>query len=988
MIGRTLSHYKIVDKLGEGGMGVVYRAHDTTLHRDVALKVLPASLANTPDRRMRFEREAAVIAALKHPNIVTVHSIEEAEGTPFMTMELVEGGTLSDAIPKDGLPEDRFVYVAETLADALANAHDKGIIHRDLKPANIMFDADGRPKVLDFGLAKLFESDSALETDDTICDQTVRDDATQEGQILGTLAYMSPEQAEGQKVDHRSDIFALGVVLYEMAAGERPFKGATNLSTISSILRDDPRPVSTIKKAFPRQLAQIINRCLEKNPDERYQSAASLRDDVRKYAQSRTATGPMALLRQPRVAVPITIVIVAAAAAIALWVQRGSKARWARQVALPEIARLIDESTWSQGLGYWGAFELVREAERTIPDDPTLQQLKGRILRPITIHSAPPGARVYVKPYAGVDFEWEYLGDTPIDTLPFVFGVMRLKLEKPGFETVHDIDWNAFFIAKETGYVLSPSASLPPGMSLVPDSVAVLHVAAAPAGIHLPGIEHLPGQRHGDFLMDRYEVSNQQYKRFVDAGGYKTEDYWQHPFEDEGMTLSWAQAMDRFVDRTGQPGPAMWEVGDYPDGKDDHPVAGVSWYEAAAYTAWAGKSLPTIYHWDRCALTWASGNIVPLSNFGSDGPVPVGSRHAENRFGTQDLAGNVREWCMNKSSRGGRFILGGGFSDPVYAFNDAFAQPTFDRSPTNGFRCMRYLDTDIDRTALEQEIVMPFRDFMKEPIVSDETFALFLKQYAYDKTDLHAEVEERLDDEDWVREKITFDAAYGGERMMAYLFLPKAGTPPYQTIIYFPGSGAIHTPSSEKLGLRNSTFYPKSGRAFMYPIYKSTYERGDDLKSDYAEETNFWKDHVIMWQKDFSRSIDYLETREDIDASKLAFYGVSWGADMAPLMIAPEPRIKVGIVVVAGLLFHRALPEVEPVQYLPRVTVPMLMLNGKYDFFFPYDTSQVPFFKLLGTPEDHKRMVINESGHSFPRTELAKEALAWLDRYLGSVPQN
>ena len=593
MIGQTVSHYRILEKLGEGGMGVVYRAHDTKLHRDVALKVLPASLADTPDRRKRFEREAAVIAALKHPNIVTIHSIEEVEGTPFITMELVEGGTLGDAIPEDGLTEEKFVQIAETLADALGSAHDKGIIHRDLKPANIMFDADDRLKVLDFGLAKLFESD--IESGKTISDSD-----TQEGQVLGTLAYMSPEQAEGQRVDHRSDIFALGVVLYEMATGERPFKGATNLSTISSVLRDDPKPVSDIKKAFPRKLGQIINRCLKKKPDDRYQSAVSLRDDLRKYAQSQTTTGLMAFLRQRRVAVPLVIMIVAAAATVALWIQRRSKARWARQVALPEIAQLIDASAWDAG--YWDAFELIREVERTIPDDPTLGQLKGRIATRLTIYSTPPGARVYIKPYAGAELEWEYLGDTPIDTLPYVFGVMRIKLEKDRFETVHDVHWNAFFIEKEKGYVLSPSGSLPEGMALVPDSAAVLHIAAAPAGIHLPGVEHLPSVRTGDFYIDRYEVTNAEYKRFVDAGGYRTQDYWKHPFRDGDREVSFAEAMARFVDRTGQPGPATWEVGDYPDGEDDFPVAGASWFEAAAYAEWVGKSLPTIYHWTGARL--------------------------------------------------------------------------------------------------------------------------------------------------------------------------------------------------------------------------------------------------------------------------------------------------------------------------------------------------------------------------------------------------
>ena len=171
----------------------------------------------------------------------------------------------------------------------------------------------------------------------------------------------------------------------------------------------------------------------------------------------------------------------------------------------------------------------------------------------------------------------------------------------------------------------------------------------------------------------------------------------------------------------------------------------------------------------------------------------------------------------------------------------------------------------------------------------------------------------------------------------------------------------------------------------IFPIYKSTYERGDDLISDYADETNFWKEHVIMWAKDLSRSIDYLKTRDDIDSGKLAYYGASWGGAMGAIMPAVEKRIKTSVLVVAGLLFQRSLPEVEPVNFLPRIKTPVLMLNGRYDFFFPYETSQLPFYMLLGTPKEHKALFISDVGHVVPRTTLVKETLAWLDRYLGPV---
>ncbi len=274
MIGRKLAHYEIVDKIGEGGMGEVYRARDLKLGREVALKVLPSELAHDPERRKRFEREARAVAALKHPNIVTLHAIEEADGLTFITMELVEGRTLASLIGEKGLPLDKFFNIAIPLADALGAAHAQGIAHRDLKPANIMIDGSGRLKVLDFGLAKLFETHVGTEK------TMVADGDTAEGLILGTVAYMSPEQAEGTAVDHRSDVFSLGVVLYELATGERPFRGKNNISTISSILKDTPQSVTDLRQTLPRHLGRMINRCLAKEPDRRYQSVLDVRNEL------------------------------------------------------------------------------------------------------------------------------------------------------------------------------------------------------------------------------------------------------------------------------------------------------------------------------------------------------------------------------------------------------------------------------------------------------------------------------------------------------------------------------------------------------------------------------------------------------------------------------------------------------------------------------------------------------------------------------------
>jgi Tol biopolymer transport system component/predicted Ser/Thr protein kinase len=277
MIGNTLAHYEVVASLGKGGMGEVYVAEDTRLNRRVAIKVLPPEMAADAERRARFEREARAVAALNHPNIVTIYSVEEADGVHFITMELVEGQTLSKMLPKSGFSLSELLKMAIPLADAVSSAHRSGITHRDLKPDNIMVDNEGRLRILDFGLAKTRDSKGAEEGLTQAPTATVE---TEDGKVLGTVAYMSPEQAEGKPVDSRTDIFSMGTILYEMATGGRPFRGDTKMSTISSILRDDPSPVTELNPSLPRHLGRVIRRCLAKDPDRRYQTALDLRNEL------------------------------------------------------------------------------------------------------------------------------------------------------------------------------------------------------------------------------------------------------------------------------------------------------------------------------------------------------------------------------------------------------------------------------------------------------------------------------------------------------------------------------------------------------------------------------------------------------------------------------------------------------------------------------------------------------------------------------------
>ena len=360
MIGRTLGHYRIDSKLGEGGMGVVYRAFDTHLDRAVAIKVLRPDATASPDRKRRFVQEAKSASALNHPGIVHIYDIDSANlpdgPTDFIAMEFVPGKTLDQYIGKSGLSLSDALKYGIQIADALARAHAAGIVHRDLKPANIIVADDGRVKLLDFGLAKLTEvidGDPEGATATMAAQETPR---TEEGVILGTVAYMSPEQAEGRKVDGRSDIFSFGSVLYEMVTGRRAFEGTNKISTLAAILHTEPKAASEISAGVPTELDKIIARCLRKDPERRAQGIADIKlalqelkqesESGRLSGQVGAATAVRPPARPPRRFVAITAGVVAlgvAAAGLALWLLKRpasapARSEWVQITNLPDSA--------------------------------------------------------------------------------------------------------------------------------------------------------------------------------------------------------------------------------------------------------------------------------------------------------------------------------------------------------------------------------------------------------------------------------------------------------------------------------------------------------------------------------------------------------------------------------------------------------------------------------------------------------------------------
>ncbi|UCE41739.1 MAG: protein kinase [Candidatus Aminicenantes bacterium] len=967
--------YKIIEVVGKGGMGIVYKAEDTKLKRNVALKFLPPELTLDKEAKDRFVLEAQAAAALSHPNICTIHEIDEEKGKSFIAMEYVEGKSLKNKIDKGPIAIEEAVDITIQVAEGMEQAHKKGIIHRDIKSANIMVTDTGQAKIMDFGLAKV-KGGTLL---------------TREGTTLGTVAYMSPEQARGEEVDHRTDIWSLGIVLYEMLSGQLPFIGDREASILYSVVHEEAKPVTAWNPDIPSELRQIIDRAMKKKPEARYTSTADVLEDLQKYKDSLKAEELGAFsfrsflrrIRKPIVAIPALLIIAAIIIASIWYFDRQSKIRWAREVILPEIMQLAQIRT--PGLTHGTkAYRMAKNAEKYIPNDPKLINFLSTYIVSMDIKTEPQGAHIYMKALSDSNQDWQNIGLSPITGLRVPVGYLQFRMKKEGYEPVMAVtstfaidlrNKNKIFIANPIFRALDKKGDIPDGM---------VRVAGADTDFG----------RIADFFIDKYEVTNRLYREFVEAGGYKEKKYWKHEFIKDGQTLSWEDARGAFVDQTGRQGPATWRAGDFPSGQENYPVSGVSWYEAAAYAEFAGNSLPTGLHWgigngEYTLLLHPWGTyrsyISQKGNFKGEGTAPVGTHDDATAFGALDMGGNVREWCWNETE-GGRIIRGGAWNDAAYLFSNWSQIPAFDRSPKNGFRCVKYIDAEKIPTQAFEPRIRRTIDFYKEGPVPESIFQIYKDQFSYDKTALNIRVEIRDDSaEEWILEKISFDAAYGNERMAAFLFVPKNIQPPYQTVIYFPGQGSAETNSSQNLAdyrefKNHLEFLVTNGRAVLYPIYKGTFERIE--KTSFTIDSYQYVERRIQQVKDFKRSIDYLETRPDIDIKNLAYTGYSWGTRMAPIILAVEDRLKTAVLVIGGLETGRK-PEINNSSYIRNVTLPVLMLNGRYDMSFPYETSSKPMFDLLGTPEEDKVQKIYETDHFVPLNEHIKETLAWLDRYLG-----
>ncbi len=955
--GTLLGRYRLIEQLGAGGMGVVYRAQDETLDRIVAVKSVTPGVLISKDARDRFRREALALARLNHPNIAALYDVGEQDGVDYIVMECVQGQSLRTALRSGPFGVVEATRIVLQIAEALGEAHEQGVIHRDLKPGNVMITAKGHAKVLDFGVAKLLASTDITQS------------LTEAAGPLGTPLYMSPEQALCKNVDARTDLWSLGVLYYEMLTGRPPFQGASALAVLHSVITGRCSAVRQVRPDVAEEAEQIVGKAMQKDADRRYASAAEIARDTSALLTKLSGYVPALEPSATRWLKMMTAVLAVAliAGAVAGWsiYRRAADRRWAREEAIPQIENLIESRRPLE------AFQVLSRAEKYLPGDAHLQQIGKENSESVSITSDPPDAQIAIQDYLTPAGPTLNLGVTPLKNVRIPKGYFRWTVSKAGV--------GRLVAAPESGktmnFYLSPSQTAPSGM---------VHVNGGYWTEYESFIGWVGPYTFPPYYIDRSEVNNREYQNFVDHGGYQKSEYWPAVFQKNGQPLSWNKAMQSFRDTTGRPGPSTWAGGHYPEGKGDFPVSGVSWYEAAAYAAFAGKSLPVLGQWYQVANFDVAEYTVQMNDLRSAGPAPSGTDRGLGLYGTYDMAGNVREWIANPVDGDTRFILGGSWKSPDYLYTSPEALPSLDRSDTNGFRCVRNLGAM--PAAATRPIRRVTRDFAKYKPVSDEVFRAYTLLYAYPNTPLNAKVEGVVKEtEDWREEKVSFDAAYNGERMAAYLFLPKRVRPPFQTVLFFPSARVLFLPpDSSALGDVNYFDYIiQSGRAVVYPIYKETYERRSINTLPSGDI-----DLPIDWYKDAARTLDYLDTRQDIDKNKFAYLGVSMGsADGVIFATLLQDRLKTAVFLDGGYFLQPPLPGIDQADFAPRMKKPVLMVNGRYDYTFPLETSQDPLFRTLGTPAAEKSHIVLDTPHdvSQQRAKLIREVLGWLDHYLGRV---
>ncbi len=979
--GAMIGHYEVLSLIGKGGMGEVYRARDITLNRTVALKLLKPAAAGDDSSKSRFLREARLAATLEHPNICTIFDAGESLGHFFIAMQYVEGRPLRQIIDRRPLDLATLLRLVIQIANALAAAHRREIVHRDVKPENIIVTPEGDAKVLDFGLAKFMED--------------AEPNLTASNCVVRTPAYMSPEQARGKHVDKRSDVFSFGVVLYEMATGRVPFQKESSVETMHAIIEQPHTPARELNKDLPAELERIIDSALKKSPDERYADFDAIVADLQRILADRStapavSAGTHISRRHALAGLWILIIALLTAGAWSAW--RALLERRARS-AVPNIEQLAIQGK------FLDAYSLAVDVRRLLPSDPKLTRLMRAISDSLTVETDPPGAKVFLRHYVDPPDQprSQLVGQTPLSEAEIARGEYVLRVEKEGYSPFEGSIYG-FAVGDPNSAAITPPIRIQ--LSLKPAGQVPRNMTSVPGGTYrLVGWNRPTDEDAGldGFFIDKFEVTNQDYKEFVSSGGYLKREFWKYPFVKNGKQISWEDAMREFVDRTRLPGPRAWSNQDFPRDKARHPVTGISWYEAAAYAAFRGKTLPSIFQWEKTArngtstpsdvtMPWGfSRKAANHANLASTGTIEAGSlEFGMSAFGAYDMAGNVSEWLANETSEG-FLAAGGSWGDADYSALTFTSVPSFFTSDRIGFRCVvNAPNVTTDQGAFRIELQHEIPTYTPAP---KDQVQKWIDGYRYEDSPLGAKTVETVEANDWTREKITF-AGRRGDRVIAYLYLPKHFPKPVQVVHIYPDGGVVGRfktiPESfeqQWIGL------VRAGRALFGVVHQGWLER--DNSPNFVRppiESAEYAERIKTQIFEVRRGLDYLSTRPELAMNQLAFF---YGSAAGPPWILPsvEPRYKVVVAYGAGApkFLLQLKPEVNPINFLPKIQAPMLFIHGRYDENSPVKNTLEPLLHLLRAPH---RVEYFEGGHMPDFDFVIPQVNTWLDENLGPVRKN
>ena len=1016
--GLHVGRYVIRAKLGAGGMAEVFLADDTQLGRRVALKFIQPETESDPLAQRRLIREARAAAILDHPNICAVYEVGEADGRQYIAMQYVDGESLDVRLRRSPLDLREILSLAVQIVGGVSDAHAHDILHRDIKPANIMVTARGEAKVMDFGLARHGDADAAGSATISAVSHA--------GQIIGTAAYMSPEQARGETLDARSDLFSIGIVLYEMVTGQRPFLAASSAALAAAILTHEPQPLARFAPQTPGELDRIVTKLLKKDPGSRYQTAADLLIDLRALkeeqdfqaklgrtpppasqtaaivdapgsapvsgsaaAPSVAAAGPSRSFRV--LAIALAALVVLATGGWFAW--RAANLRWARN-RIAQVTALAEAGRNAE------AFDLALAAQRYLPHDPTLSSLLPTISDTVSVTTEPAAASIYVKRFVpGAAAPRQLLGTSPLANVRIARGEYVLTIEKDGYAPV-ERTVSGVAVRSSTLTITPPPIRITQRLmraDTVPDRMVLV-----PGGDYRLISWSRPTDRRvrlTDYFIDKYEVSNREFKEFISAGGYVKRELWTHPFVKDGRTIPVGDALRMLVDRTGLPGPRTWSNQTFPDGKADHPVTDITWYEASAYAAFRGKQLPSIFQWEKAArngftgpagvttmpwgLFYPGDPLEGRANFGTAALPTSTGEFGMSAFGLYNTAGNVAEWTANDSSDG-FLATGGAWGDPLYTFGLFGGRPGSFTSGKLGFRTARYVapsatDQSGGRIELDQEVP-------QYTATSPQQFAALSAAYRYDdKAPLDARVEQTITTPEWKREKISFKGA-NGVRALAYLYLPHHVPRPLHVIHYLPAGDVANGFRSlpDSMDDRMAPFV-RAGRAAFGVVLEGYIERlrPAGFVSPPASTVEF-AEIIVGRVTDLRRGLDYLETRSDIDRTRIVALAPSAGALLGVTTGALETRYRGLVFIGAGFpaSYRNISAAANPINFAPFIRAPKLQLQGRYDEDTPIRTAAEPFYKLLSEP---KQLTIFDGGHVPPIEVEMNATRDWLDERLGRV---